>query len=529
MRFSKKIALIAAMSFFCLVLIGGLSMAGLNQLGKSIVELVESDFPLAQNVADVEILQLEQAVSLERTILDAFRHGTDNTEYRRDVQVFFEIDQRIAEKFSEILTLFAESSKNSQGSELSEVASLFVEVEKAHSDYSKQVSAFFDDIESRADFSLEEVDQKMRSLLDKEEHLAKRLAEINHQFSQYAVARGKALEELEVRWLQIITSVVALMSIGCAVVFSLIYFSVKKQLGVDPEVLVEEVQKITAGNLVATNANSAQEHTGVYASVCSMRERLAEIIGEAVQISLMVRRGTGELSVGNMGLSERTEQQAASLEETSSSAEQIAATVRLNADNAKSASSLADNTARLAEGGGRTATAAVDAMEGISSSSEQISEISSVIDEIAFQTNLLALNAAVEAARAGEQGRGFAVVASEVRQLAGRSASAAKEIKELIETSVQQIQGGTSLVRNTGDELQKIVASVNELTKFVTQITVASEQQSVEVDQINQALMSLDTSTQQNTALVEEAAATSESLSELASQLDQKVSYFSVA
>jgi methyl-accepting chemotaxis protein len=151
-----------------------------------------------------------------------------------------------------------------------------------------------------------------------------------------------------------------------------------------------------------------------------------------------------------------------------------------------------------------------------------------VIDEIAFQTNLLALNAAVEAARAGEQGRGFAVVANEVRQLAGRSASAAKEIKDLIDTSVKQVHGGTNLVRETGVELQKIVGSVSELSKIVAQMTDAGEEQSIDVDQINQALTQLDTSTQQNTALVEEAAATSESLSLLASQLNQKVGYFSL-
>lgn len=519
----------AAVSFLGIVLVSGSAMLGLNQLGASIVNLVESDFPLAENIADIEILQLRQSVALERTVLDAVRFGTKDFEYLQGVEHFRSIDQKISLEFSHIIALLNEKAKNSAQAELEIIHQLLEEVQSAHSNYSAQATVLFDDLGRSSDVRVESLDQQMRSLLDKEEHLAEQLASINAHLVQYVAERGVDLEHLEASWLQKIAIAGLLISIFCAVIFILIYRSVKAQLGVDPEELVLEVKKIAEGNLIASGINDAGLHTGVYASVCAMRERLAEIIGEAAQISLMVRQGAGELSAGNMGLSERTEHQAASLEETASSAEQIAMTVHRNAGSAKSACALASSTAKQAEGGGETAKAAVNAMEVISASSEKINAITSVIDEIAFQTNLLALNAAVEAARAGEQGRGFAVVANEVRQLAGRSASAAKEIKELIDTSVKQVQGGTDLVRETGEELQKIVGSVTELTKIVTQITDASEQQSMDVDQINQALTQLDTSTQQNTALVEEAAATSESLSQLASQLNQKVGYFSVA
>lgn len=519
----------AAVSFLGLVLISGLAMLGLNQLGASIIKLVDSDFPLAENIADIEILQLQQSVTLERTVLDAVRLGTKEPDYLQGVQRFSVIDQKVSLEFSHIISLMNNKTEESAQGELDKIRQLLAEVQNAHSQYSEQAVILFGELGNSTDVRVESMGQKMEALLDKEEHLAEQLAAINAHLVQYVTERGGDLERLETSWLQKITLIGLLTSFFSALIFVLVYRSVRAQLGVDPEELVLEVKKIADGNLVASSANEAALHTGVYASVCAMRERLAEIIGEAAGISLMVQQGTGELSAGNMGLSERTEHQAASLEETASSAEQIAMTVRRNADSAKSACALADNTAKQAEGGGKTAKAAVDAMEGISASSEQISAITSVIDEIAFQTNLLALNAAVEAARAGEQGRGFAVVANEVRQLAGRSASAAKEIKELIDTSVKQVHGGTNLVKSTGEELQKIVGSVNELTKIVTQITDASEQQSIDVDQINQALTQLDTSTQQNTALVEEAAATSESLSQLASQLNQKVGYFSVA
>ena len=239
-----------------------------------------------------------------------------------------------------------------------------------------------------------------------------------------------------------------------------------------------------------------------------------------------VSTGAEEISKGNEDLSQRTSEQASSLEETSSAMEEMTSTVKQNADNAKQANQLAIAARDVAEKGGSVTTKAIDAMGEINKSSKKIADIITVIDEIAFQTNLLALNAAVEAARAGEHGRGFAVVAAEVRNLAQRSATAAKEIKGLINESIQRVTDGSELVDQSGKTLAEIVGSVKRVTDIIAEITAASQEQASGIDQVNKAIMQMDETTQQNAALVEEATSASQSMKEQAKALMGQVGSF---
>lgn len=257
-------------------------------------------------------------------------------------------------------------------------------------------------------------------------------------------------------------------------------------------------------------------------------DRLVSVVEQIADAARAVSNGAEEIAQGNADLSQRTEEQASSLEETASSMEEMTSTVRQSSENAKNANALAVEARERASRGGEVVARAVTAMGAISTSSKKIADIISVIDEIAFQTNLLALNAAVEAARAGEQGRGFAVVAGEVRSLAQRSASAAKEIKDLIRDSVSKVQDGTLLVNESGDTLKELVGSVQKVSSIVQEIATAAVEQTAGIEQVNTAVSQMDEMTQQNAALVEEASAAGEALSEQARHLLELITFFDI-
>lgn len=288
-------------------------------------------------------------------------------------------------------------------------------------------------------------------------------------------------------------------------------------------------QGISNGNL--SQKISALDHSeeGKLLSIMgAMQDKLASVIG-TIRISAEgVATASSEIAQGNSDLSSRTEEQASSLEETASSMEELTSTVKQNADNARQANQLAEGASTVAVKGGEVINEVVNTMKSINHSSHKIVDIISVIDSIAFQTNILALNAAVEAARAGEQGRGFAVVATEVRTLAQRSAVAAKEIKELINDSVNKVDEGTHLVDKAGVTMSEIVNSVRRVTDIMNEIFAASNEQSAGIEQINQAVTQMDEATQQNAALVEQTAAAAESLSSQAQQLVHTIAMFQI-
>jgi methyl-accepting chemotaxis protein-2 (aspartate sensor receptor) len=264
----------------------------------------------------------------------------------------------------------------------------------------------------------------------------------------------------------------------------------------------------------------------LFAAMRRMQQSLGKMVGEARGSSNSIYVGATEISRGNTDLSTRTEEQAASLEETATSMEQITATVKQNADNARQASSLANDASATASHGGEVMDQVIATMRGISDSSKKVTEITGMIDSIAFQTNILALNASVEAARAGEQGRGFAVVAGEVRNLAGRSADAAREIKRLIEGSSRQVSEGSALVEQAGHTMREVVTSVKRVTDIMDEISAASQEQSSGIQQINEAVSQMDEATQQNAALVEQITAAAASLEAQARHLEASVAVF---
>ena len=292
---------------------------------------------------------------------------------------------------------------------------------------------------------------------------------------------------------------------------------------------VQVSRAVAQGDLsMQFEASGTNETAQLLHALKEMQTSLVKVVGTVRQGSEGVATASAEIAQGNNDLSARTEQQASALEETAASMEQLSATVKQNADSARQANQLAMSASTVAIKGGEVVAQVVDTMKGINDASRKISDIISVIDGIAFQTNILALNAAVEAARAGEQGRGFAVVASEVRSLAGRSAEAAKEIKSLINASVERVEHGTNLVDQAGVTMTEVVSSIRRVTDLMGEISAASSEQSAGVSQVGEAVVQMDQVTQQNAALVEEMAAAASSLKSQAQDLVQTVSVFNL-
>jgi methyl-accepting chemotaxis protein-1 (serine sensor receptor) len=323
--------------------------------------------------------------------------------------------------------------------------------------------------------------------------------------------------------------VVSFVVVISVILGTIIAFFVIRSITVPLQNAVAVAGEIANGKLDTRIEVKSQDELGILLeSMRAMQEKLKEVLTGVVVGMEEVTVASDQVAQGNANLSQRTQESASSLEEVASSMEEMAGTVNQNAENAQMASQLANAARDQADKGGGVVGKAVTAMSEITVSSKKIADIIGVIDEIAFQTNLLALNAAVEAARAGEMGRGFAVVASEVRNLAGRSATAAKEIKGLIKDSVAKVEDGAKLVNDSGKTLGEIVTSVKKVTDVVAEIAAASQEQSSGIAQVNKAILQMDEMTQQNAALVEEASSASESISAQAQELRTLVAFFQV-
>jgi methyl-accepting chemotaxis protein len=321
-------------------------------------------------------------------------------------------------------------------------------------------------------------------------------------------------------------TILAVAGAALSVLVLLIARNIERSVGGEPEFAAQVARRIAAGDLETEVQTRPGDESSLLFAMKTMRDSLAGIVGQVRQGTDVIATASSEIASGSLDLSSRTEQQASSIEETAASMEELTATVRQSAENAREASRLAQTASGVATQGGRVVGDVVGTMASINEASRKIVDIIAVIDGIAFQTNILALNAAVEAARAGEQGRGFAVVATEVRNLAQRSAAAAKEIKVLIGDSVEKVDAGAKLVDRAGATMDEIVVSVERVAGIIGEIMRATEEQSAGIVEINEAVGQMDSVTQQNAALVEQTAAASDAMQDQAANLARLVGVF---
>lgn len=498
-----------------LVVIASLSIVGLSNLYAGFEGYVNG----VRARSEVAHLVLE---AVDRRAIAARNLVLVDDAASRDIETKI-VNRAQAQVTSNLNKLKELSNEKSSSDEARRLIGKIDEVEKL---YSPLALAIVDlALQGKRDESIKKLNEECRPLLASLVAISGEYAEYTKTVSAAVIDAARNNYENTRNILTLCSIIAASLAIGAGVMISR---NLLRALGAEPLVLCDAVSRVASGDLTAKLDVSPNDTVSVFAAVQRMQKSLVDVVSSVRLGSEAVSTSAGEISAGNSDLSSRTEQQASSLEETASSMEELTSTVRQNADNARQANAMAATASDIALRGGAVVSQVVETMASISDASRKIVDIISVIDGIAFQTNILALNAAVEAARAGEQGRGFAVVASEVRNLAHRSASAAKEIKTLIDTSVERVDAGTTLAANAGATMSEVVQSVKRVSEIIAEITSASQEQSQGIEQINQAIVEMDNVTQQNASLVEEAAAAAESLRDQAVSLVQTVSVFNI-
>jgi methyl-accepting chemotaxis protein len=511
MKFADlKIGVRLGLGFSVLLLllaaVAGIGMWSMQTLGMSNRAMVEDDMVTARIVTEwaglSEITGVRSVAALEAGDEAGSRFFLDTiaTTTKRGVELQRQLKERLPDP---------------------EAKALLAEALETRTTYRAALDAAFKakadgDVAEAKRLMDAEVKPRLAALTASQRKLAKRLqASLD--------ARGEEVEEVfRSGRIQLLSLSIAAVLAGIAITV-LIARSITRPLSQ----AVSIAQAVAGGDLsVEASATGRDEIGQLQRALHDMTGRLAGIVGGVRTGTDSIASASEQIATGNLDLSSRTEQQASALEETASSMEELTSTVRQNADNARQANQMALSASEVAARGGDVVAQVVDTMGAINDSAKKMSEIIGVIDGIAFQTNILALNAAVEAARAGEQGRGFAVVASEVRNLAQRSAAAAREIKGLIESSSEKVASGSELVGRAGETMSEVVASVRRVSDVIAEITSASLEQSAGIEQVNQAIAQMDEVTQQNAALVEEAAAAAAAMQEQAGDLARSVSVF---
>jgi len=517
-KLAGMVTILLTITFF----VAGFGIVSITNVGENLRGIANADVPLLNSITRITMNQLEQSVWFERALISVEQgdwYSYDKAESEL-INTGYLVNSEFDLSMQLLKTTIDEVTNEEQGNQYSDIARRLNDIYTEYTELNDSTQEILIHMKngtiSSKDIDMSQVKQQVQAV---SEDLLALTAEISGATQSLAVITKQ--QESDATSMMAVISVLTLM-LAIALGFWIIR-SVRRQLGADPSVLLRVSESLSKGELDIKNDGI---DVGVYGSINKTLEKLKEIISGIKSGAHEVSIAAEQVSQGNANLSQRTQEQASSLEEVAASMEQMTGTTAQNASNAQLTNQLTQDANKHAENGVRVVRNAVQAMNEIDSSSKKIADIIKVIDEIAFQTNMLALNAAVEAARAGEQGRGFAVVASEVRNLAGRSATAAKEIKVLIEDSVAKVENGAGLVNESGRSLEEIVNSVKKASVMATEIADASKEQSEGIEQVNKAILQMDAMTQQNASLVEQAAAASEAMGAQAQELSALVSYF---
>ncbi|WP_250525860.1 methyl-accepting chemotaxis protein [Caballeronia sp. GAWG2-1] len=490
-----------------LIAIGALGLSGMNHSNTAFLDTYSNQMPSAIAVGNTEMYAMRERLVFDRGALLA---GT------AEVAATIERSRLMRERADGFWKQYTALPQESGEARLAEAAQAKrLELQRELDKGLKAVAANDHDAIIASAKSMQAI---YNDYANANETLRKFLSESSH----------KSYEDAQSQFLWFRAVAMSAIALGLAAA-AFAWVSLRRAIARPLEAALGHFEAIAAGDLRREVVVTSRDEMGqLLEGLAKMRASLLTTVRTVRSGSESIASATQQIAAGNTDLSSRTEEQASALQETASSMEELTGTVRQNADNARQASALAANASEIAGKGNTVVRQVVDTMGEINRSSSKIADIITIIEGIAFQTNILALNAAVEAARAGEEGRGFAVVAGEVRSLAQRSSAAAKEIKELIDTSVARVQSGTTLVDEAGRTMNEIIGAVQRVTDIMGEIAAASEEQSSGIDQVSLAVTQMDEVTQQNAALVEEAAAAAQSLEDQAGRLRQAVAVFQV-